>query len=173
MSSPAVRLATEADLPAINDIYNYYVEHSTCTYQVESDTLDERIAWFRDHLPDRYPVTVVELDGKVLGWGSLSRFRPRAGYAPTVEASIYLLHGQQRRGLGKLVYRDLIDRARQIGYHSIIGGVSAEQAASVALHESLGFRRIAHLPEVGFKFDQWLDVIYFQLMLEPMNQNKS
>jgi len=165
MSAVTLRLATDADLPVINEIYNYYVERSTCTFQLEAESIEARREWFNDHRPDLYPVTVVELDGEVVGWGSLSRFRPRAAYAPTVEASIYIRHNCHRRGLGRLTLIDLIDRARRAGFHSIMGGASADQTASIALQESLGFRRVAHLVEVGYKFGQRLDVVYLQLML--------
>jgi len=160
----SLRLATTADLPTINDIYNYYVDRSTCTYQTEHETLADRQAWFADHSPDKYPVTVAEIDGAVVGWGSLSKFRPRAAYAPTVEASIYIHHDFHRRGLGRLLLVDLIARARAAGFHSLIGGASAEQTASIALQESLGFQHVARLKEVGYKFEQWLDVVYLQLM---------
>ena len=160
-----LRLATEADLPAINDIYNYYVVRSTCTYQTEHETLEDRRAWFRDHPADKYPVIVAERDGEVIGWGSLSKFRPRAAYAPTVEASIYIRHDCHRHGLGRMIMLDLIERARAIGFHSIIGGASADQTASVALQERLGFQRVGYLKEVGYKFGRWLDVVYMQLML--------
>jgi phosphinothricin acetyltransferase len=165
MSAYTLRLATAADLPAINDIYNYYVDRSTCTYQTEHESLAGREAWFAEHSPDKYPVTVVEHDGRVVGWGSLSKFRPRAAYAPTVEASVYIHHDYHRRGLGRMLLVDLIARARAAGFHSLMGGVSADQTASLALQESLGMVRVAHLKEVGFKFGRWLDVIYLQLML--------
>ncbi len=160
-----LRLATAADLPAINDIYNYYVDRSTCTYQLEHETLAARQAWFAEHSPDKYPVTVAETAGQVVGWGSLSKFRPRAAYAPTVEASVYIHHEFHRRGLGRLLLTDLIVRARTAGFHSLIGGASADQTASVVLQESLGFQHVAHLKQVGYKFGQWLDVVYLQLML--------
>ena len=166
--TPSIRLATTADLPAINDIYNYYVPRSTCTYQLEPETIEDRQAWFREHPPDRYPVIVAEFPqsfGVIAGWGSLSKFRPRAAYAPTVEASVYIHHDYHRRGLGRAILVDLIERARSAGFHSLIGGASADQEASMALQESLGFQRVAHLKEVGYKFGQWLDVVYLQLML--------
>lgn len=163
--SPTIRLATPADLPAINDIYNYYVPRSTCTYQLEPETLESRQAWFQAHSPEKYPVTVAELDGQIAGWGSLSKFRDRAAYDGTVEASIYIRHDSHRRGLGRTLLTDLIDRARAIGYHTLIGGCSADQTASLALQESLGFTRVAHFKEVGYKFDQRLDVIFLQLIL--------
>jgi L-amino acid N-acyltransferase len=161
-----IRLATVADLSAINDIYNYYVLRSTCTYQLEPETLAAREAWFRGHPPDKYPVTVAELDGQVAGWGSLSKFRDRAAYDPTVEASVYIRHDLHRRGLGRALLADLIERARQIGFHSILGGASGEQTASIALQESLGFQHVAHFQQIGYKFGQWLDVVFMQLMLK-------
>ena len=165
-----LRLATAADLPAINEIYNYYVPRSTCTYQLEPETIEARQAWFAEHPPELYPVIVAELADspeQVVGWGSLSKFRERAAYAPTVEASVYIRHDRHRRGLGRAILIDLIDRARAAGFHSLIGGASADQTASIALQESLGMRHVAHLKEVGFKFGQWLDVVYLQLMLQP------
>lgn len=164
--SPCIRLATAADVPAINDIYNYYVPRSTCTYQLEPEPLAGREKWFQEHPPDKYPVTVAEVDGEVVGWGSLSKFRERAGYAPSVEASIYIRHDMQRRGLGRALLVDLIERARAIGFHTLVGGASADQTASIALQESLGFERVAHFKEVGMKFGQRLDVIFLQLMLK-------
>ncbi|HVU89413.1 MAG TPA: GNAT family N-acetyltransferase [Pirellulales bacterium] len=165
MSSILLRDATTADLPAISDIYNYYVHHSTCTYQLQPETLADRQAWFSLHAPERFPVVVVEQVKQVVGWGSLSKFHARAGYDGTVEASVYIADGFHRRGLGRMVLEHLIERARRNGFHVLIGGASADQTASIALQESLGFTRVGHLKEVGRKFDQWLDVVYLQLIL--------
>jgi len=165
MPTPLLRDATDADLPAISAIYNHYVLNSTCTYQIEPETLADRQAWFASHSPDKYPVVVVELDRQVVGWGSLSRFHGRAGYAPTAEPSVYIAHDFHRRGLGRLILDHLIARARATQFHSLIGGTSAYQSASLALQENLGFVRVGHLKEVGQKFGLRLDVVYMQLML--------
>lgn len=164
MEGTSLRLASPSDLPAINAIYNYYVHHSTCTYQTEPATAEERAAWFAAH-GQGYPITVVEEAGEVIGWGSLTRFHPREAYRPTVENSVYIRHDRLARGMGKLVLQDLIRRAQALGYHSIIAGISADQEPSVKLHARLGFINVAHLREVGRKFDRWLDVIYMQRML--------
>ena len=161
---PAIRLATEADLPAINAIYNHSVMHSTATYQTEPETAEARAAWFARHGP-RHPVTVAVRDGVVLGWGSLSPFKERAAYSRTVENSVYVHPEHLRQGIGRALLVDLIVRAREAGHHTIVGIIDAEQPASVALHEALGFKTVAHLKEVGFKFGRWLDVVYVQLML--------
>jgi len=163
-SDLSIRLATVADLVAINDIYNYYVHHSTCTYQTESETMEDRKEWFHHHGP-KHPVTAVQRGGEIVGWGSLSPFHPRAAYANTVENSVYVRHDLLRQGIGGAVLDDLLARARQIGHHTIVAGIDGEQAASVALHSSRGFAAVAHLKEVGHKFGRWLDVVYMQLIL--------
>ncbi|HEY1603435.1 MAG TPA: GNAT family N-acetyltransferase [Pirellulales bacterium] len=165
MSQPSIRDALAGDLPAISAIYNYYVLHSTCTYQLEPESLADRQAWFDVHSPDKYPVIVAETNGQVVGWGSLSKFHARAGYAPTVEASVYIAHDFHRRGVGRTILQALVDRARSAQFHTVIGGASADQSASLALQERLGFVRVGHLKEVGDKFGKRLDVVYMQLML--------
>jgi len=163
-TDPSIRPAVVSDLPAINDIYNFYVLNSTATYQEEPETLESRQAWFDRHGPV-HPVTVAHVGDAVVGWASLSPYHPRSAYRRTVESSVYVDSSMHRRGMGQALMRDLISRARAAGHHTIIAGIDAEQAPSVALHESLGFARVAHLREVGFKFARWLDVIYMQLML--------
>ena len=165
MNTTLLRDASVADLPVISAIYNYYVLHSTCTYQIEPETLDDRQTWFAAHSRHKYPVIVAELGGQVVGWGSLSKFHARAGYAPTAEPSVYIGHDFHRRGLGRTILQHLIERARAAGFHTLIGGTSAEQTASLALQESLGFVRVGCLKEVGEKLGRRLDVVYLQLML--------
>jgi L-amino acid N-acyltransferase len=104
-------------------------------------------------------------DGTVVGWGSLSRFHARAAYARSVENSIYVHHEHHRKGIGRALLEDLIGRARAVGHHTMIAGIDADQAASVALHAAAGFAKAALLNEVGFKFGRWLHVIYMQKML--------
>jgi L-amino acid N-acyltransferase YncA len=159
-----IRPATVDDLPAINEIYNHYVLHSTSTFQTEPEPLEGRAAWFAAH-DDAHPVTVAERAGEVLGWASLSRFHPRAGYRFTVEDSVYVRHDCHRQGIGRALLADLIDRATALGYHTILALISADQEASLALHRQFGFAQVAYLREVGTKFDRWLDVIYLQRLL--------
>ena len=159
-----IRLATAHDLPAIDDIYNHYVLHSTCTYQYEPDTAAERQAWFGEH-DAAHPITVAELAGQVVGWGALSWFRTRVGYRFTVEDTIYVRPDRQRRGIGRQLLADLIARAAALGHRSIVAGISAEQAPSIAIHRAFGFVEVARLREVGFKFGSWLDVVFLQRVL--------
>jgi phosphinothricin acetyltransferase len=160
-----IRLATEADAEAIRAIYNYYVHHSTCTYQLEPDTAEDRLAWFRTRDFAVHPVTVAERDGEVIGWAALSKWNTRAGYAKTAEASVYIHHEHHRRGLGKALLLDLIERAKVAGLHVIIGGASSDQTASLALQLAVGFEVVGTFRQTGRKFGHWLDVTYTQLRL--------
>jgi phosphinothricin acetyltransferase len=159
-----IRSATLADCPAINDIYNHYVVHDTCTYQTEPDTLAEREAWLARH-GGVHPVLVAEVAGEVVAWGALSAFHPRAAYRFSVEDSLYVRHDWQRRGLGRSLLAELVRLAREHGHHTVIALISADKAGSVALHEGCGFRRTAELREAGYKFERWLDVVFMQVML--------
>lgn len=164
MKGIVVRQAGLADLEAINTIYNHYVLHSTCTYQTEPETSEGRRTWFDRHGPG-HPVIVAEADGVVLGWGSLSAFHARSAYGHTVEDSVYVRHDLRRQGIGRILLEDLIERARDFGHHTIIGIIDAKQPPSIALHAKQGFVETGHLRQVGFKFEQWLDVTYMQLIL--------
>lgn len=159
-----LRDAAEADAEAINAIYNHYVLTSTSTLQLEPSTLEERRAWIREH-GGEYPVIVAEDGGELIAWGSLSRYAERRGYRFTVENSVYVRHDRHGRGAGSALLAELIARARTAGMHSIIAKVSNEQVASIRLHERHGFVQVAHLREVGFKFDAWRDVLFLQRML--------
>lgn len=164
MEKPTIRDAASADLPAINDIYNHYVRHSTCTYQLQAETMADRQAWFERHGPG-HPVIVAQAGGEILGWGCLSPLHSREAYRFTVENSVYARADSHRQGIGQMLLAELIGRARQAGHHSIIAIISADQDASIALHAKLGFVEVGRFREVGFKFDRWLDVVYMQLRL--------
>jgi len=159
-----IRIATADDLVAINDIYNHYVSHSTCTYQEAAEPMESRRQWFDKH-GQGHPVTVAEIDGKVVGWGSLSPYHARSAYRFTVENSVYVHHEFHRRGIGAAILRDLIERARANGHRAIIAGIDGEQLASVGIHEKFGFEKVGHLKRIGFKFGRWLDVIYMELLI--------
>ena len=159
-----IRLASLADADAINDIYNHYVFASTCTFHLEPVTHEERADWLRQH-GDKHPVTVAVQKDQIVGWASLSPFRPRPAYDGTGESSVYVHCDHHRKGIGKLLMIDLIQRAKHLGYHSIIAGAEASQTGSIVLHEVLGFQHVARFQQVGFKFDQWLDTVFLQLML--------
>jgi phosphinothricin acetyltransferase len=162
----SLRPAAAEDLAAINDIYNHYVERSTCTYQEEPETIESRLKWFEEHRPDKHPVVVAVRDGKIAGWGSLSPYHSRCAYRHTVEISIYVHHELHRRGIGSAILADLIARARNIGFHAIIAAIDGDQAASITMHSRFGFIEVGHFHQVGFKFGRWLDVVYLERILQ-------
>jgi phosphinothricin acetyltransferase len=164
VSAIPLRPARREDCPAISTIYNHYVEHDTCTYQTEPESLPERLAWFDRHGP-AHPVFVAEGDGQVIGWASLSPYNIRHGYRMTVEDSIYLDPRWRGQGLGTVLLQRLIESARACGHRTIIAAISADQPASVALHARAGFAPVGRLTQVGHKFGAWLDVVYMQLLL--------
>jgi phosphinothricin acetyltransferase len=160
-----IRDATIHDCLRISEIYNEAVRTSTASFALGEESLAEREAWFTQHGP-QHPVYVAEVDGEVAGWASISRYHIRGGYRFTVESSIYIARAYHRRGIGLALMDHLLKVAKAFGYHSIIAGITAEQTASVGLHERLGFKQVAYFREVGYKFNRWLDVVQYQLMLE-------
>jgi phosphinothricin acetyltransferase len=161
MSAPAIRLARAEDMGVVNDIYNHYVLHSTCTFQETPEPLAGRREWFARH-GTAHPVTVAELDGQIVGWGALSAYHSRSAYRFTVENSVYVDARFQRRGLGAAILGDLVERAGALGHHAIIAVIAADQAASLGLHARFGFAEVGHFREVGRKFGRWLDVVYME-----------
>lgn len=159
-----LRSASAADLSAINAIYNHSVLCSTATFQDEPSTIAERTTWFAIH-GEKHPVIVAEIEGTVVGWGSLSPYRARAAYARTVENSVYIHNEFHRRGIGKAVLAELLKRAKELGHHRVISVISGDQEPSLALHRSMGFIECGRLTEVGFKFGRWLDVVCFEYRL--------
>ena len=162
--SCAIRLASRDDASAINDIQNYYVVNSTATFLTEPITLEQRLAWL-EHRSKVHPVTVAEVGGAVVGWGALDTFRSRPAYRHTTEFSVYVHHDNHRRGIGRAVVADLMERARQSGHHALVGGCCSESTAVIALLQTLGFTQVARFPEVGYKFDRWLDVLFLQRLI--------
>jgi phosphinothricin acetyltransferase len=162
--SITIKLATEEDVQAIGAISNHYIEHSTCTFQVTVQTPEHYLGWFRQR-SDLHPLTVADENNVVLGWGSLSPWRPKEAYRHSVEGSVYVHPDHHRRGIGRALLSDLINRARHLGHRTLIGGACTEHGGSLALQEALGFEHVGTLRSVGHKFDRWLDVAHTQLML--------
>lgn len=167
MDTPRPRLATVADAEAINAIYNHYVRTSAATFQVDDETTDERVEELRTR-PNNRPITVLEAGGEVIGWGALSPFRSRCAYRDTIELSVYVRQDFHRCGYGGVIVEDLVERARSLGYHTVLTASCEESVGSIGLLKSLGFAEAGRLREVGSKFGRRLDVVYLQLIFsEP------
>ncbi|HEV8575129.1 MAG TPA: GNAT family N-acetyltransferase [Dehalococcoidia bacterium] len=164
MGELTVREATEEDVPAILDIYNDAILNTIATFDIEPQTLEEKLAWFRDtHHP--YAALVAECDGEVIGWASLRRFRQKAAYRYAAENSVYVRKDRHGEGIGGALMRELVQAGVANGFHTIIAGIAGDNPASVRLHKRLGFEVVGTEREVGYKFERWIDVTWMQKML--------
>lgn len=159
-----VRPAVPGDLPALTEIYNHYVLHTAITFDLRPFAPEERRAWFEEHAPTgRHRLLIaVDGDGACVGYATTSRWRPKAAYDTTVEASVYCRPDAVGRGCGSKLYAALFDAIRSEDVHRIVAGVSLPNAASVKLHERFGFTRVGVFREVGRKFDRFWDVAWYE-----------
>lgn len=159
-----IRAALASDSARICDIYNHYVETTVVTFEeqpVSSDDMAQRIL----DVSAKLPWLVAEIDGTIAGYAYAAPWKSRASYRFSVETTIYLAPQSAGRGLGRELYGALLDELRMRRLHCAIGGVALPNPASVALHEKLGFSKVAEFKEVGWKLDRWVDVGYWELLL--------
>ena len=161
----SIRLVEARDADAIRAIYNREVVDSTVTFDMVPRTLEEQRDWIAAHSGAHPALVAVEGDGTVVGFGSLTAYRPRPAYSPTVEDSVYVHRDHRGRGHGQRLLEDLVARAAQHGFHSVIARIVGGHAASIALHVGCGFEYAGTEREVGRKLNRWLDVVLMQRML--------
>jgi phosphinothricin acetyltransferase len=160
-----LRAATPEDAGAIAAIYNHYIATTTISFEERAVTDEEMAQRIRD-LSAVLPWLVREDDiGLVTGYAYATKWRVRSAYRFSAETSVYVAPGQGGQGIGSALYTALLAELRQRGVHMAIGGIAQPNPASVALHERLGFVKVAHFSEVGRKFDRWIDVGYWELKL--------
>ena len=159
-----IRPVTKADAAQIAAIYNHYVNETIITFEEEPIGKAEMARRIKEVSADLPWLVAVEGD-RVLGYAYASKWKSRCAYRYSVESTVYLAPDATGRGLGTRLYTALIAELKRRSYHSIIGGVALPNAASVALHEKMGFKKVAHFKEVGWKFKQWIDVGYWELIL--------
>ena len=163
--------ATEADLEQITSIYNDAVQNTTAIWNDALVDVVNRRAWLKQRLLDGCPVLVAGSDARdVLGYASFATFRAFDGYRFTVENSLYVRADMRRLGVGRALLLELLERARRLQKHCMVAGIESGNASSIRLHESLGFRQVGLLPEVGCKFGRWLDLALFGLNLDGRQQ---
>lgn len=160
-----IRLAKLSDAQAIADIYNHYIQHTVVTFEEDCVTLDEMAGRMENVRESGFPWFVAEADEKIAGYAYAGRWSGRCAYRYTAEVTVYLAPDATGKGWGTQLYDSLFKALTRMSFHAVIGGVTLPNAASVALHEKFGMRKVAHFPEVGYKFDCWLDVGYWQTML--------
>lgn len=164
-SSLLIRPATAGDAIAICAIYNRYVTGTTISFEEEPVTPSEMARRIADVQSAELPWLAMLENGKLVGYAYATKWRVRPAYRTSVETSVYLDPQYAGRGAGTLLCRTLLDGLRRRGLHLAIAGIAQPNEASVRLHEKLGFIKVAHFSEVGRKFDQWIDVGYWQLKL--------
>ncbi|MGJ8660869.1 MAG: GNAT family N-acetyltransferase [Bacteroidota bacterium] len=160
-----IRLAEKKDLISILEILNYEIQYSTAVYydQIRNQEYIEK--WFEEKGLHGFPVYVAVENGLVLGYGTFGKYRPHDGFKYTVEHSIYISKETRGMGIGGQLMEKLIDSAKQLGFHTMIAGIDAENMKSCKFHEDFGFVEVGRQREVGFKFNSWLDLVFMQKML--------
>jgi len=162
-----IRAAQSRDLQAIGDIYNHYVRTSIVTFEEEPVTVAEIARRIEEVQSASLPWLVAEQDSTVAGYACATPWRTRAAYRFSVEITIYLAAGHAGRGIGSMLYSQLLPSLQAQRIHAVVGGIALPNEASIALHEKFGFRKVAQFQEVGFKFNRWIDVGYWQCTLKP------
>jgi phosphinothricin acetyltransferase len=157
-----VRPATAADAEAIARIYGHYVANTTISFEEVAVPAAEMAQRIDEVLSASLPWLVAEQGGRLVGYAYAGKWKGRCAYRHSVETSVYVDPAFTGRGIGRQLYRALLQLLRERSIHAVIGGIALPNAASVALHESMGFSKVAHFREVGYKFGQWIDVGYWQ-----------
>jgi phosphinothricin acetyltransferase len=166
MPAPEIRPATEADLPAITEIYEHAVLHGTATFELIPPDLAEMTRRFKTLTDNGYPYLVAVLDGRAIGYAYAGPYRPRPAYRFTVENSVYLAPATHRRGIGTQLLQRLIAESQARGYRQMIAVIGdSANAGSIGVHSRMGFTMIGTHPNVGFKFGRWLDIVMMQRAL--------
>lgn len=159
-----IRSCTTGDVPAICAIYNYYIENTVITFE----EIPLTVAQMRERIENYmqlYPWLICEDAGEIIGYAYASKWKDRSAYKHTAEVTVYLHHQHLGKGVGRALYQTLIDQLAAQNMHALLACIAVPNAASEKLHEQFGFRKVAHFTEVGFKFNRWLDVGYWQKQL--------
>lgn len=165
-----IHCSAKVHTPAVLEILNEAIAHSTALYEYSPRTAQNVRAWFAEKQVGRFPVIGMQQAGVLLGFATYGPFRARAAYKYSVEHSVYVHQEHRGRGIGMALMRELITQARQQQYHVLVGGIDISNAVSAHLHERLGFTHAGTIRQAAFKFGRWLDLGFYQLVLDtPTN----
>jgi L-amino acid N-acyltransferase YncA len=160
-----VRSALPEDAAQVAEIYNHYIRTSTITFEEEPVSASEMGARIRETQSQSYPWLVATNGTDILGYAYAGKWKVRAAYRHSSEITVYVRPGGERAGVGTALYRHLLPALKACGVHAAIGGVALPNDASIRLHEKFEFEKCAHFREVGFKFNRWIDVAYWERIL--------
>jgi phosphinothricin acetyltransferase len=164
-SALLIRPADAGDAAGIARIYNYYVPSTVVTFEEAEVSADEMARRIEEVGTASLPWLVAEREGRVVGYAYATKWRGRRAYRFSAEVTVYVDMACAGSGIGSRLYEELLPALRAGGIHAVMGGIALPNDASVALHEKFGFSKVAHFKEVGFKFERWIDVGYWQLNL--------
>lgn len=168
-----IRSATDRDAAALAAIYNHYVAQTCVTFETDPVSAAEMVDRISECDDAGLPWLVSDVDGRLAGYAYASKWKGRCAYRYSVESTVYLHPDETGKGLGRQLYAALLDAIRTRSMHAVIGGIALPNEASIALHERLGFSKVAHFAEVGFKQQRWIDVGYWQLLLAGRGDDAS
>lgn len=159
-------VSASADAASIAEIYNHYIRETVITFEEQELRKEQVMERIKSVISASMPWLVAEIDGEIIGYCYAGKFHTRSAYRFTVEATVYLDQNAGGKGVGTKLYQALINQLKQQKYHSVIGIIALPNEASIKLHEKFGFKKIGHFAEVGFKFNRWHDVGYWQVILK-------
>ena len=163
--TPAIRPAQQSDADAIAAIYNHYVAETVITFEEDPINAAEMARRIQDVQSASLPWLVAEENNRILGYAHATPWKTRSAYRFSVEITVYVAVGHVGRGIGSTLYSGLLSALEKLSVHAVIGGIALPNDASVALHEKFGLAKVAHFQEVGFKFNKWIDVAYWERIL--------
>lgn len=158
-----IRPATKKDIPAITEIYNWAIVNTEATFDTEEKTLEQQTKWFNDH-GESHPIIVVEIESKVVGWGSITKWSDRSAYDSTGEVSLYILPEAHGVGIGKAIMAELVRLGKEKNFRTLMSRITTTSGASLHLHKKFGFQDVGVMRQVGVKFGKVLDVAIMQLI---------
>ncbi|MDT0551779.1 GNAT family N-acetyltransferase [Urechidicola vernalis] len=159
-----IRKVQLKDAKQIVAIYNYFVLNSIVTFDKTPFSESDFVTRIKN-IQKKYPFIVFEENGAILGYAYANKWREKPAYKQTIESTVYVKHNIHNKGIGSKLYKELLNNLRENNYHTVVGGLSLPNDASIKLHENFGFKKVAHFKEVGFKFGDWVDVGFWQLKL--------
>ena len=164
-----IRLMEEKDIPEVLEIYNDIILTSKAVYRYEIQSLDEKKKWFREQQVLGNPLLVYDDNGMISGFATYSQFRPYPGYKYTMEHSVYVHKDHYQKGIATNLMLKLIEKAKEQGVKTLVAGIDGENIGSIKAHEKLGFEYAGTIKNAGYKFEQWLDLVFYQLHLTGPN----
>ena len=166
-----IKLCDHSYAEPIREILNDAILNSTALYDYKPRTPDMMMNWFAAKRAGNFPVIgALADDGTLMGFGSYGTFRAFPAYKYTVEHSLYIASPYRGRGLGKVLLQEILSHARAQNYHVLVGAIDSQNAVSIQLHQRFGFAHAGTIRQAGFKFGRWLDLVFYQLILETPAQ---